>query len=53
MTTAVVFAYSEVGYRCLQVLLRHAVTIPLVFSHQDVLIVLMREDQRDRDCMPQ
>ncbi len=35
MTTAVVFAYSEVGYRCLQVLLRHAVTIPLVFSHQD------------------
>ena len=35
MTTAVVFAYSEVGYRCLQVLLRHGVTIPLVFSHQD------------------
>jgi methionyl-tRNA formyltransferase len=35
MTTAVVFGYSEVGYRCLQVLLRHGVTLPLVFSHQD------------------
>ncbi|HWK50830.1 MAG TPA: formyltransferase family protein, partial [Steroidobacter sp.] len=35
MTTAVVFAYSEVGERCLRVLLRHDVQVQLVFSHQD------------------
>lgn len=35
MTSAVVFAYSEVGYRCLQVLLKNGVSIPLVFSHAD------------------
>jgi methionyl-tRNA formyltransferase len=35
MTRAVVFAYSEVGYRCLQVLLQKGVSIPLVFSHAD------------------
>lgn len=35
MTTAVVFAYGEVGVRCLQVLLRHNVQVQMVFSHQD------------------
>lgn len=35
MTRAVVFAYSEVGVRCLRVLLRHGVQVPLVFSHED------------------
>lgn len=35
MTTAVVFAYSEVGVRCLQVLLDAGVEIPLVVTHQD------------------
>jgi methionyl-tRNA formyltransferase len=32
---AVVFAYSEVGLRCLRVLLDHRVDIPLVFTHED------------------
>jgi methionyl-tRNA formyltransferase len=35
MTTAVVFAYGEVGVRCLRVLLRHRVQVLLVFSHED------------------
>ena len=35
MFSAVVFAYSEVGHRCLQVLLDHDVRVPLVFTHQD------------------
>lgn len=35
MTTAVVFAYSEVGERCLRVLLRHGIQVQLVFSHED------------------
>lgn len=35
MTTAVVFGYSEVGERCLRVLLRHGVQVQLVFSHED------------------
>ena len=35
MTTAVVFAYSEVGERCLDALLRHGVDVRLVFSHDD------------------
>lgn len=35
MTTAVVFAYSEVGVRCLRVLLHQGVTVPLVFTHED------------------
>nr|WP_298726688.1 formyltransferase [uncultured Steroidobacter sp.] len=35
MTSAVVFAYSEVGARCLRVLLRHGVQVPMVFSHED------------------
>ena len=35
MTRAVVFAYHNVGVRCLAVLLRHGVTIPLVVTHQD------------------
>ena len=35
MTHAVVFAYSEVGVRCLRVLLRHRVRVDLVLSHED------------------
>ena len=35
MTRAVVFAYSEVGARCLAVLAAAGVDIPLVFTHAD------------------
>ena len=35
MFSAVVFAYSEVGQRCLQVLLEQGVQVPLVFTHED------------------
>ncbi len=35
MFKAVVFAYSEVGFRCLRVLLDRGVDIPLVFTHAD------------------
>jgi methionyl-tRNA formyltransferase len=35
VTRAVVFAYSEVGLRCLQVLLAQGVAIPLLFTHAD------------------
>ncbi len=35
MTRAVVFAYSEVGVRCLRELLAQDVKIPLVFTHAD------------------
>jgi methionyl-tRNA formyltransferase len=35
--SAVVFGYSEVGQRCLQVLLDHGVRVPLVFTHEDQL----------------
>lgn len=35
MTTAVVFAYSEVGVRCLRVLLRRGVQVALVLTHED------------------
>ena len=35
MTTAVVFAYHEVGVRCLKVLLAQGVIVPLVVTHQD------------------
>jgi methionyl-tRNA formyltransferase len=35
MTTAVVFAYHDVGARCLRVLLRHGVQVPLVVTHRD------------------
>ena len=35
MTTAVVFAYHDVGVRCLKVLLAQGVTVPLVITHQD------------------
>ena len=35
MTAAVVFAYSEVGVRCLQVLLDAGIEIPLVVTHKD------------------
>jgi methionyl-tRNA formyltransferase len=35
MTRAVVFAYHDVGVRCLKVLLAHGVDIGLVVSHQD------------------
>ena len=35
MTSAVVFAYSEVGVRCLRALLRHDVHVALVITHED------------------
>ena len=35
MTSAVVFAYSEVGVRCVRELLAQGVRIPLLFSHAD------------------
>ncbi len=35
MTRAVVFAYHNVGARCLEVLLRHGVDVPLVVTHED------------------
>lgn len=35
MTTAVVFAYHNVGARCLRVLLAHGVRVPLVVTHAD------------------
>lgn len=35
MTRAIVFAYSEVGVRCLRILLAQGVEIPLVFTHAD------------------
>lgn len=35
MTRAVVFAYHDVGCRCLAVLLAHGVEVPLVVTHED------------------
>lgn len=35
MTRAVVFGYHDVGCRCLEVLLRHRVEVPLVVTHED------------------
>jgi methionyl-tRNA formyltransferase len=35
MTRAVVFAYHNVGVRCLKVLLAHGVDVPLVLTHED------------------
>jgi methionyl-tRNA formyltransferase len=35
MTAAVVFAYHNVGVRCLSVLLAHGVEVPLVVTHED------------------
>ncbi len=35
MTRAVVFAYSEVGVRCLRELLDRGVEIPILFTHED------------------
>src|SRR5690348_5256247 len=35
MTTAVVFAYHNVGVRCLSVLLAHGIDIKLLFTHED------------------
>jgi methionyl-tRNA formyltransferase len=35
VTTAVVFAYSEVGVRCVRELLAQGIQIPLLFSHSD------------------
>ena len=35
MTSAVVFAYSEVGVRCVRELLAQGVEIPLLFTHAD------------------
>lgn len=37
MTSAVVFAYHNVGVRCLSVLLAHGVKVPLVLTHRDHL----------------
>jgi methionyl-tRNA formyltransferase len=35
MTRAVVFAYHDVGVRCLEVLLAHGVEVPLIVTHDD------------------
>ena len=35
MTSAIVFAYSEVGVRCVRELLAQKIDIPLLFSHAD------------------
>lgn len=35
MTSAIVFAYSEVGVRCVRELLAQGIEIPLLFSHAD------------------
>ncbi len=35
MTRAVVFAYHNVGVRCLKVLLAHGIEVPLVLTHAD------------------
>jgi methionyl-tRNA formyltransferase len=35
MTSAVVFAYHNVGVRCLKVLLAHRIDVALVVTHQD------------------
>jgi len=35
VTRAVVFAYHDVGVRCLSVLLEHGVEVPLVVTHED------------------
>jgi methionyl-tRNA formyltransferase len=35
VTRAIVFAYSEVGVRCLQVLIEAGIEIPWVFTHED------------------
>ncbi len=35
MSKAIVFAYHNVGYRCLSVLLAHGVEVPLVVTHRD------------------
>ena len=35
MTSAVVFAYHNVGVRCLKVLLAHGVDVRLVVTHDD------------------
>ena len=35
MKSAVVFAYHNVGVRCLSLLLKHGVNVPLVFTHDD------------------
>jgi methionyl-tRNA formyltransferase len=35
VTSAIVFAYSEVGVRCVRELLAQGIDIPLLFSHQD------------------
>jgi methionyl-tRNA formyltransferase len=37
VTRAVVFAYHNVGVRCLKVLLAHGVEVPLVVTHEDAL----------------
>ena len=34
-TRAIVFAYHDVGVRCLRVLLAHGIEVPLVVTHED------------------
>jgi methionyl-tRNA formyltransferase len=35
VTRAIVLAYSEVGVRCLEIVLAHGVEVPLVLTHED------------------
>lgn len=35
MTSAVVFAYHDVGVRCLKTLLAHGIQVPMVLTHRD------------------
>src|SRR5437660_634149 len=35
LSRAVVFAYHDVGVRCLEVLLQQAIEVPLVVTHRD------------------
>jgi len=35
VTSCIVFAYSEVGVRCLEVLVRQGLSVPLLFTHAD------------------
>ncbi|MEO8187809.1 MAG: formyltransferase, partial [Burkholderiaceae bacterium] len=35
MTSAAVFAYHDVGARCLRTLLAHGIRVPLVITHRD------------------
>ena len=45
--TAVVFAYHDVGVRCLRTLLAHGVEVPLVITHRDNPCLLYTSDAAD------